>query len=422
MAQNEQKQRSMNDELIQPLSPARNMLWNSVGSILYMGSQWLITVLVVVLSDSYENSGLLSFAMSSGVMFSSVALFKVRTFQISDIDHEFSQQNYIGFRLLTISVAVVFCLSYLRLLTDDVSYVTVTIAYLFFKADEAFVDVLYGSQQKMGRMDYIGRSLIIRSFALLIGFLIPYATVGNLHVALITMAVLCVSVTVAYDLVRTSWFGRLRPSISLEAARAIFAYCVFGMAGSCLSTAMVSLPRQFYGIAFGSEMLGIYASIATVAVLVQVAVGYFYGPLIGEMAVRYRRDKREFNRYYLKLFVVIVAVCAVLTFVLSSVGGPLLVLVFGAGVEPYIYTFPYVLTSAGMIGLLSFSNDALMATRRMRSLITVNLASLVVTLICSGCLIPALGMNGVNFSIIAGSAIGVLIASLCVVCGSKVNR
>ena len=422
MAQNEQKQRSMNDELIQPLSPARNMLWNSVGSILYMGSQWLITVLVVVLSDSYENSGLLSFAMSSGVMFSSVALFKVRTFQISDIDHEFSQQNYIGFRLLTISVAVVFCLSYLRLLTDDVSYVTVTIAYLFFKADEAFVDVLYGSQQKMGRMDYIGRSLIIRSFALLIGFLIPYATVGNLHVALITMAVLCVSVTVAYDLVRTSWFGRLRPSISLEAARAIFAYCVFGMAGSCLSTAMVSLPRQFYGIAFGSEMLGIYASIATVAVLVQVAVGYFYGPLIGEMAVRYRRDKREFNRYYLKLFVVIVAVCAVLTFVLSSVGGPLLVLVFGAGVEPYIYTFPYVLTSAGMIGLLSFSNDALMATRRMRSLITVNLASLVVTLICSGCLIPALGMNGVNFSIIAGSAIGVLIASLCVVRGSKVNR
>lgn len=398
-----------------PLPPASNMLWNSIGSILYMGSQWLITVFVVVLSDSYENSGLLSFAMSTGVMFGSVALFKVRTFQISDIDNQFSQQNYIGFRLITISSAFVFCLLYLWLITDDVSYVVVSIVYLFFKGDETFVDVLYGSQQRMGRMDYIGRSLIIRSIVLLIGFLVPYVLLDNLYASLATMALFCFFVTVSYDLVRTSWFGLLRPALTFEKAKAIFKYCVFGMVGSCLSTAMVSLPRQLFGIVYGSEMLGIYASIATIAVLVQVAVGYLYGPLVGEMAERYRRSRVEFNRYYFKLFSVIVAVCAVLTFVLSTIGGFVLILVFGAGVEPYINTFPYVLLSTGAIGILSFANDALMATRRMGSLIVVNAVALVVALACSGCLIPALGMNGVNFSVIAGAVVGFFLASFCVV-------
>ena len=71
--------------------------------------------------------------------------------------------------------------------------------------------------------------------------------------------------------------------------------------------------------------------------------------------------------------------------------------------------------SAGAIGLLSFANDALMATRRMKSLIVVNIAALVIALACSGCLIPALGMNGVNFSVIAGAIVGVFLASFCVV-------
>lgn len=415
MAKVEQNQWAKGGKRTQPLPPASNMLWNSVGSILYMGSQWLITVLVVVLSDSYENSGLLSFAMSTGVMFGSVALFKVRTFQISDVDNQFSQQNYIGFRLITISFAFVFCLLYLGLITDDVSYIVVSVVYLLFKGDEAFVDVLYGSQQRMGRMDYIGRSLIIRSVALLIGFLAPYALLDNLYISLATMALFCFSVTVVYDLVRTSWFGLLKPSITIEKGRAIFRYCVYGMVGCCFSTAMVSLPRQFFGIVYGSEMLGIYASIATIAVLVQVAVGYLYGPLIGEMAARYRRGKEEFNRYYFKLFFVIVALCVILTFLLSSIGGFVLVSVFGVGVEPYINTFPFVLLSAGAIGLLSFANDALMATRRMKSLIVVNIAALVIALACSGCLIPALGMNGVNFSVIAGAIVGVFLASFCVV-------
>lgn len=57
-----------------PLSTKRNTLWNAAGCIFYLGCQWLTTVLVVVLSTDYNNSGALAFAMSVGNMFASVSL------------------------------------------------------------------------------------------------------------------------------------------------------------------------------------------------------------------------------------------------------------------------------------------------------------------------------------------------------------
>ena len=44
----------------EPLPYRKNMLWNSAGSIVYLGCQWLITVLVVRLTVGYDAAGLLS--------------------------------------------------------------------------------------------------------------------------------------------------------------------------------------------------------------------------------------------------------------------------------------------------------------------------------------------------------------------------
>ena len=45
------------------LSLKANVLWNSIGSMFYLGCQWLITVLVVRLSSGFDAAGLLSLAM-----------------------------------------------------------------------------------------------------------------------------------------------------------------------------------------------------------------------------------------------------------------------------------------------------------------------------------------------------------------------
>jgi hypothetical protein len=82
------------------------MLFNTVGSLMYQGCLWIITVLVVVLSDGYTDSGILSFAMTVGNMFTALGTYNMRTFQVSDVKNEYSQGTYVGFRCLTLVIAL----------------------------------------------------------------------------------------------------------------------------------------------------------------------------------------------------------------------------------------------------------------------------------------------------------------------------
>lgn len=62
-----------------------NMLWNSVGSIVYMGGQWVLSVLVVR-TLGYTDAGIFSLAMSLTNTFYSLANYGIRNFQVSDLE------------------------------------------------------------------------------------------------------------------------------------------------------------------------------------------------------------------------------------------------------------------------------------------------------------------------------------------------
>lgn len=97
----------MKDGQAEAASIRRNMLFNTIGSLTYQGCLWITTVLVVILSDGYSASGILSFAMTVGNMFTAVGTYNMRTYQISDTKNEYSQSNYVGFRIVTLAIGAV---------------------------------------------------------------------------------------------------------------------------------------------------------------------------------------------------------------------------------------------------------------------------------------------------------------------------
>ena len=88
----------------------RGMLWTSIGSLFYFGCQWLTTILVVRLSSSYEAAGTLSLAMAIANLFTPFALYRMRTFQVTDVNDEFCTGEYMGFRIETSSIALAACI------------------------------------------------------------------------------------------------------------------------------------------------------------------------------------------------------------------------------------------------------------------------------------------------------------------------
>lgn len=76
-----------------PLDIKKNMLYNTIGSLTYQGCLWIATVLVVILSNGYSDSDILSFAMTIGNMFSAIGTYSMMTYQVSDVKGKYSQRT-----------------------------------------------------------------------------------------------------------------------------------------------------------------------------------------------------------------------------------------------------------------------------------------------------------------------------------------
>ncbi len=389
------------------LSLKQNTLWNSIGCLFYLGCQWLTTVLVVTLSTGYGNSGILAFAMSAGIIFASIALYKIRTYQVSDLEGQFSSQNYIAFRFITIVGGALFCFLYLLAIGTDSSLLLASMLYLLFKADETFSDVIYGIYQKNERMDYIGKSQLIRGFVSLTAFCTPLVAGASLNIAIISMALCCMCVTLLFDLPHVHLFGSVRPSIKPKSAISLARICLPAMLASLCANAVVSVVRQYFGLTFGDDALGIYAAVATPAVLVQVAATYLYMPAIGALTRAWiHQSERSFHASFTRILTIMVAVIALLIAVLSAFGGPLLQMVYGESIASSIYLFPYVLIATGCIGLLMYIDDVLIVVRDMHWLLACNAIALACSIGSALIYIPLFYMNGINFAIITGAGVG----------------
>lgn len=412
---NIQNERHAKQRAIEPLSVAQNTIFNAIGCLCYLGCQWVTTVMVVRLSSSYENSGLYAFAMATGIIFASIALYKVRTFQVSDISNQFSNSSYIAFRLITILIGWFVCAVYIPIATNrQMNLITVSLLYLVFKTDESFSDVLYGIYQKNGRMDYIGISQFIRGILSLIAFSTGLALTDSLPTAIISMTTSCMLVTIVYDLPHARRFGSIKPIFDNSALLTLAKICFFAMLASLLANSIVSSVRQYYGIVNGSEALGHYASVATPAVLIQVAATYLYSPLIGKLAADLKKDRVLFLKSFIKTMGMLVLIMGICVLALSVVGSSMLTIAFGNSIMPYTYLFPYVLTATAAVGLLLYCNDVLIIQRRMKQTLFCNGIAFACAVASAIPFIALFDMNGINYSIILGCSIAIVSSLFCI--------
>lgn len=402
-----------------PLSTKSNALWNATGCFFYLGCQWLTTIFVVLFSTDFENSGILAFAMSTGNMFSAIGLYKIRTYQVSDIKSVFSPNNYVGFRFATIGVGAAATIFYLLLSTGMSTFTFASIAYLLFKADETLNDVFFGIEQKSNRMDYIGKSQFLRGIATILGFTVPLILFDSLILAVLGMALMCMSITLIYDCRNAMMFGFTRPSISRTQIKQLALACLMPTIANFLATSIVSVARQKYGLLYGESMLGVYASIATPAVLVQAAASYLYSPLIGKLALTLSNGGiQAFRQGLIKTIGIMLAAICAMCIAVSGAGIWGLPILFGESIASYVWTFPYVLISTGCVALLYFVNDMLIIIRKGTAQLIINALALAVTIVCLDPFTEAASMNGVNMAIITGCLLAI-IAGLAYIFGNK---
>lgn len=385
------------------------MLWNSAGSLVYLGCQWLITVLVVRLSDGYDAAGVLSLAMSVYNMFSSLAIYRLYTYQVSDVNHENTVGEYFALKLITCGTALALILAYSASTCPPGSLVTIML-YAIYKVAGLLIDVLHGLDQQNHRMDYIGKSLSIQGFLSLAIFCIGMASTNSLDVSIVGMTAITALVGVLYDLPRSTKFEALSIGISKKKALHLLGYCLPIAIAAVASGAVPSIPRQYLASLYGSAALGVYASVAAPAVIIQMGASYIYNPLLGYFSEAYAsRDMRQLTLLLLKTGGGIALLGFTSAVALCWLGEPLLVLFFGDSIAPYTYLLIPIIATTMVTAYVWFLNDVLVAIRNFKGSFIGNMAAAICSIPLTFYFVPLFDMNGISFASLAAYSIGALI-------------
>lgn len=397
----------MHQEAPRELSLKANMLWNSIGSMFYLGCQWLITVLVVRLSAGFDAAGLLSLAMSVVGIFGTFANYKMGTYQISDIRRENTLAEYLAFRCVTLGLSFIACIVYALVTCPPHAIATVALFFVY-KGVGLLIDILHGTDQQHRRMDYIGKSFILQGIVSIVAFSAVFYPTQDLNMAIIAMTAGVLIVFAGFDMRKTRAFEPIALHLTRKKAFFFLKTSLPAVIASVAASAIFTIPKQYLALVGGDAALGIYSSVAAPALVVQMGATYLYGPLLDIFPKHFfDGNRKDFVKLLGRTIGSILAITAICWVVLIFIGEPVLVLLFGPAIAEHVYLLYPVLIATSATAFLWFFGDLLITLRNFRANFIGNVIALVAVIPLSVFCVNVWGMNGVSFAGIGACLAGV---------------
>lgn len=382
------------------LSLKNNIIWNSSGSFVYLFFQWLISYLVVILLG-FNDAGIFSLAISISSVAFAFAIYGVRGYQVSDVKRKYSDKSYIIARIATSLISLIGCLVFLNVYHYSFYTTLCIVVYLMFKISEAYVDVYHGIIQRGMRMDYIGKSFIIRGVVSNLLFIGSMILTQNLLISIVVLAVSSSILIFIYDRKKAKAFRSDPDTTSVKMVLALLIECLPLAIYTLVSNLVISLPRISLEDIRGTEVLGIYASVAIPAAIIQVVAGYIFSPMLTVFA-EYISSKnfKAFNTLFLKTvaYIVLFSFAMILGGTLFGEFG--LMLLFGDKIINYTYLFIPILVISSLTALTWFIGLLLTVLREFRGLIIASVVAFLTCLFGSAWFIELYGINGASLILI----------------------
>ena len=291
------------------------------------------------------------------------------------------------------------------------AYALATVALFYaFKAVGLLIDILHGEDQVNRRMDYIGKSFMLQGVSTLAAFAVVYGLTQNLNLAIVAMLVAVTLVMVLFDVPHCRRFARVTVNLSAKKAAFFLRTSLPAVVASVAASAIFTVPKQYLAMVSGDAALGIYASVAAPALVIQMGAQYLYGPLLDIFPrMFFEGDIKGFLALLRKTVLGIIGVTAACAIVLEFIGAWALELLFGECIAPYVYLLQPIILSTASTAFLWFFGDLLITLRRFWANFAGNVMAFVSVIPLTFACVNAWDMNGVSFAGAGACLLGVLV-------------
>lgn len=312
-------------------------------------------VCIIMLARAADASELGAFALAQAItapIFMLLSL-QLRQVQATDAHRLFSFHTYLKLRLATtaLGVATVVTLSLLAAAVMKSAYLSL-LALTAARAFDAVSDVFYGRWQFHERLDLVGKSLLLRSAAVVPLVVTAVATVPSSAAAAVAIALSSALILGSYDLHRRVGTGE-EELHQVDAGPFVLARTVLPLGATLLLFSLnAAIPKYVLGFSAGQTDVGIFT-----AALLPFQFGQYVVTAIGQaasprLAVEFATGNvRGFMVVQARLAVACAAMAACAVVLASSVGVTVLSVVYGHdyGIAPEALTLFAIASGIGYL-------------------------------------------------------------------------
>lgn len=375
----------------------KNVIWNTVGSLLYYFCQWVMTVLIYHMTEDFVIPGIFSLAMTLTNSFATVILFGMRNYQISDTKGEYEDGTYIFSRMISVAIACVLCLCLTIFGNYTTSQKICINLFMLIRISEGFADVMHGVFQKNVRFDVIGKSYILRAILSIAAFAGGFMITRNLPVTLGIMGVVNILCILLYD---TRYVWKMTAGRVVVPGRKVFtlfASCFSVMIYNFLLNGVATITRNEMDALLGTEKYGIYATISAPAVVVQLMASFIFAPFVPFFARAYHdHDRKRYFRLLNTTTAVFAFMSAVVTVAVMVLGDWGLKLLFKEEILEYSYLLLPMIWCTLCVGAIWVYSGILIALRKMKTILAGMIISFGICLVILRPCLLRFDMNGGN--------------------------
>lgn len=387
---------------IQRTSARRSLLancgWSLIGTVGFSAAQlgWIAAIAQLGTAAMVGRFALAMAITAPIVLLTNSAL---RTVQATDCEQGFAFGDYLGFRLVSITLAMLAIAAVACFQAADARSVLLAVGML--KAWESLGDVIHGDFQRRERLDLIGLSLLAKGLGSVLALAITLYLTGSISLASWAAASVFALVVLFYDVpalivaYAAPTNHSLWPRWSTERSYEIFRLTAPLGVTVLLGALIANVPRYFIEGFLGEAPLGVFAALAWVAVIGQVLAGAVAHAVLPRLSQLFAA--RDFHGFagFLRQLLLAGAACGGLAVPLAMLLGPwLLQLVFGPEYAQQSQVFVILVGATAFSIVICFLDHALYAARWFRVQVPINLAALVAMVVACWYVVPLANLVG----------------------------
>lgn len=382
----------------------KSVIWNTLGNLVYYASQYVLLILAQRLAGTTV-SGQVSVAMSVAAICLSFSNYGMRSFQISDFAHKYSDKTYRDSRRLTVLLAGVGCAIFAFAVSYTPEQRWVILLYTIARLSEGYIDVWHGYLQKADRMDLVGQLFGLRGLLTMVGFAAGWWLT---HDVVITMGILAV----------LSWacvlFADVPPARKAanfsEKAQGTVAMLLWECAPlavySFLNSSIGSVIKLLCERIVGTEEFAYFNNVFAPVQIIQVGAMYIFAPFMMYFARSWEsKDKLSYRKGFGLASAAMPALWLCGSIGAALLGPFFLGVLYGAEVKAYSFLLQPAVVAAVVNIYVSILCYLLSMMREMKGLIFGNVAGIVAAVVLSAPLVNVMGVAGAAWATVAARGV-----------------